>query len=111
MQTNTEYDEMIFETVDKDYNTVSLSKSTWENHIVSAHPEMAGSEGDVQQTVENADNTTQDSQRKSRYYYMAHNNHSLSPYGTLIKVCVSIESGSTKSAYCTDYVSSKEIEQ
>ena len=100
---------IIFETVDKDYNIVSLSQDTWDSHILPGHPEMVGAEGHVQKTVENADNITKDRANQTRYYYMEHGNDLISEYGSSMKVCVSIANGTTKSAYFVDEISQKEI--
>jgi hypothetical protein len=42
----------IFSTTDIFGKSVSLSRSTWENHIVKGHPEMTCNEAAVKKTVE-----------------------------------------------------------
>jgi len=43
----------IFTTSDVFGSPVTLSQSTWNNHIISGHPEMIGNETATQATIEN----------------------------------------------------------
>ena len=56
----------VFRCLDKDGITVICPRDTWENHIVSEHPEMIGCESNVKETTEKPYQVYQDPKHPSQ---------------------------------------------
>ena len=56
----------IFKCTDKDGTTVICTQDTWENHIVSEHPEMDGCETIVKRAIEKPYQIYQDGRHTAR---------------------------------------------
>jgi hypothetical protein len=96
----------IFEVVDPQHNVVTLSQATYDDHIVTRHPEMEDQEIQIQKCVENPDKITKDPDYNTRGYYRDHGDSTLRNFGLYTKVAVNIDSGTIRTAYFTDNMKS-----
>jgi hypothetical protein len=90
----------VFETIDPLGNPIFLSTSTWENHIIKNHPEMAGEEKQVKKTIEDPDDIFEDSNFSTTCnYYRKQEGTRLNLFGDYVKVSVDSVIGRIKTAY------------
>jgi len=93
----------VFTTSDVFGYSVTLSQSTWNNHIISGHPEMIGNETATQRTIENPQYVYQSIRNADSKVFFAKTAESSYPqiYTSVVVDYDGNTNGEVKTAYVT----------
>ena len=99
MSTTSE-EKYVVETINIFGSPVFLTEDTWQTHIVTEHPCMAGMEKKVKKALETPDVVYKDPDFEStQNYNLKHNSVKLNSFGQYLKVAVDADLGRVKTAY------------